>query len=613
MCGFFFNSSLKGNYNYELNINKFNKLKHRGIDNSSHIQVATNKKIFLGHHRLAINDLDDRGNQPFKSDCDNYYLLFNGEIFNFKDLKKNIDYKYKTETDTEVILAGYKIFGKDFFKKLEGFYSIAILDLKKNILIITIDPTSSKSMYYENLEKSLSVASELTSLAPNNSNLHESINRRALEIYIQYGYIHAPHSIYNNIYKLEPGELIEFNLDNHKNTKFKNFNKHAKYLSKQSPEQLIVNAHKSRLVSDVPVATMLSSGVDSTLSNYIYSKKLNLNKETFTLGIKNSNLDESKLALNQTKNLNLNHKTIMVDEKIIIDELAYVCSYLDEPFADSSSVLVSLLSKEISKDYKVVISSDGGDELLYGYSRHKFYYLFSWIRHLPKIIKFLIKKILMSNSIIFLSRLFQIDHFEIKVNKILSFLEQSNFLNSYLCLIKVVPDFITKKLLKDYKGDTLIRDFHKHYNYNSIKDIDYNFYLPSINFKNDRCGMHYSLEIREPLLNFDLVRHFYDKKMNLVNIFSPKKYFRNILKNRDIFVSKKKRGLSFSQQTLLEYNNYEILFYLEKNISILSPFFNTKFIKKIIEDFKIKKKWTSEIWIILSFTMWYKKKCNEHY
>lgn len=609
MCGFFFNTSQGDNYSTIVNNEKFNRLKHRGVDNSTFKEFETNKKIFMGHHRLAINDLDKRANQPLKSDCNNYCILFNGEIFNFNRLKKEIDYNFITKTDTEVILAGYKNFGKDFLKKLEGFFSIAILDLKRNNLLITVDPTSSKSIYYQNLNNSITVASELNCFFPINKNeIINNISQQSLELYLQYGYIHAPYSILKNVYKLQPGELIEFNLDNHEVNKFKKFNQHHEVKNKKRIDELIIEAHQSRLVSDVPIAKMLSSGVDSTLSNYIYKKIFNNTEEVYTLGIRNSDLDESELSIEQTKKLRLNHKVFKVDEIEIIKELKNLSKYLDEPFADSSSILVSLLSKEISKKYKVAISSDGGDELLFGYSRHKFFYFFSWLCYLPKSIKSLIKKFIISRYFqIFLS-LFLIKHQEIKINKIFSFLDQSNSIKSYLGLIKLIPDSITQKIKKNYKEDSLMKNFETHYNYRSIKEIDYNFYLPSINFKNDRCGMHYSLEIREPMLNFNLIRHFFKKQITILDIIYPKKIFRNFLKKNKIIISKKKHGFSFSQRNILEYNNYEILEYFEKNISILADFFDINFINTMIIDFKNKRKWTTEIWIILTFTLWIKNK-----
>lgn len=609
MCGFFFHTSHDEIYNIQTNIEKFNRLKHRGVDNSSFQEFELIKKIFMGHHRLAINDLDDRANQPLKSDCENYHILFNGEIFNFKDLKKKIDYDYVTETDTEVILAGYKKFGKNFIKKLEGFFAIAILDIKINTLLISVDPTSCKSAYYQVSNNSLTVASELSSLIPINKNeIINSISNKALEIYLQYGFVHAPHSILKNVYKLCPGELIEFKLDTHKFKKFKNFNKHHKIKSSKKIEELILDAHQSRLVSDVPIAKMLSSGVDSTLSNLIYKKIFDNTEEVYTLGIKNSDLDESELSIDQTKKLCLNHKVFKVDETEIIEEFKDLSKYLDEPFADSSSILVSLLSKEISKKYKVVISSDGGDELLFGYSRHKFFYFFSWLCYLPKSIKSLIKKFIISQYFENFLNLFKIKHQEIKINKILSFLDQSNSIKSYLGLIKLIPDSITKKIKKNYKEDSLMKNFETYYNFRSIKEIDYNFYLPSINFKNDRCGMHYSLEIREPMLNFNLIRHFFKNQMTILDIIYPKKIFRNFLKKNKITISKQKQGFSVSQRNILEYNNYEILEYFENNISILSNFFDINFINTMIIDFKNKRKWTTEIWIILTFTLWIKNK-----
>lgn len=607
MCGFYFNISLPLEFDHNSNIEKFNKLKHRGVDNSSYIEIDTDKKIFMGHHRLSINDLSNRSNQPFHTDCKKFYILFNGEIFNFKELKKNIDYDFKTFSDTEVIIAGYKKFGRDFLKKIEGFFSIAILDLSKNILICTVDPTSVKSLYYELKNNSISLASELSSFIPKTEILN-TLSHEALQIYLQYGFIHAPFSIIKDTFKVEPGELIEFDLSTNNKTNFKKFNKHNYQNKKKVFDELVLNAHQSRLISDVPIATMLSGGVDSTMSNLIYSKFKNRKEKVFTLGIEDSYLDESRIALEQTNILKLKHKIININNRDIIDEFKQVSNYLDEPFADSSSILVSLLSKEISKEYKVVISSDGGDELLYGYSRHRFFFLFSWICFLPKFIKNILKKILLSPLLIKILEKLKIYHSEIKINKILSMLDHSDSTKAYLSLIKILPDSTTSKILKSYSYDNLMNSIESKYGYKTIKEIDYNLYLPSINFKNDRCGMQHSLEIREPLLNFDLVRNQFNNKIKLLDLFSPKRQFRNFLNLHKIFVRKEKHGFSFSQKEILEFNNFEILCELEKNFEIISNFFNISFIQKMISDFKTKNKWTTELWTIACFTFWLKNK-----
>jgi len=607
MCGIYLSSSPSSEYNLSINIEKFNSLKHRGVDNSSYLEISSTNKIFLGHHRLSINDLSSRANQPFYTDCKKYYVLFNGEIFNFKKLRKTIKYDFKTQTDTEVIIAGYKIFGRNFLKQLEGFFSIVILDIPKNILVATVDPTSAKSLYYEKKNRTISLSSELTSFIPK-SNLLDNLNHQALEIYLQYGYIHAPNSIIKNTFKFEPGELIEFDLNSCDKNNFKNFNKHFKKNNHRPLEELIIEAHKSRLLSDVPIATMLSSGVDSTLTNLIYSK-LNKKKENvFTLGICNSRLDESKIAVKQIKSKNLDHKILYVSQKDILNEFKKVSIYLDEPFADSSCILVSLLSKEISKKYKVVISSDGGDELLYGYSRHRFFFSFFWICHLPKTLKNIIKKILTNSWFQGLLGVFKIPHLEIKINKICGFLDQNEKTKAYINLIKLIPDSITSQIMKNYNGDKLIDQFQESQSFKTIKEIDYNFYLPSINFKNDRCGMQHSLEIREPLLNFELVRSQFDRKMKAIDVIISKKTFRNFLKKNHINVSKKKYGFSFSQKEILEFDDFKILNEFEKDLNYLKDLFNTSFIKTMIMDFKSCRKWTTELWILISLSFWLKNK-----
>ncbi len=610
MCGLFLNIASESQYSSSLNFDMFARLQHRGIDNSSFVELSIENKIFMGHHRLSINDLSHKANQPFKTNCEKYYLLFNGEVFNFKDLKKDIDYEFNTQSDTEVIIAGYKKFGKDFLKKLEGFFSIVILDIAKNIVIATVDPTSVKSLYYELNDKSISISSELNSFFCK-SKIIENLNLKALQIYLQYGYVHAPESIMKNVYKLEPGELIEFNLYNFQKTNCKKYNKHYQSKNNKKFKDLIIESHKSRLTGDVPIATMLSGGVDSTLSNVIYSNIFKNSENVYTLGLKDSAYDESKLALEQTKKLKLDHKILNIHKSEIIDEFKILTKYLDEPFADSSSILVSLLSKQISKKYKVVISSDGGDELLFGYSRHRFFFIFFWICLLPKNLKKILKKLCSSRLFSYILEKLNISHFEIKINKFLSLLEQSNISTAYMSLIKIMPDQNTKKIMKEYQGDTIIKNLNSSYGYKSVKEIDYNFYLPSINFKNDRCGMQHSLEIREPLLNYELVRYKFNQSMKFIDLFYPKKIFRKFLKKNQINIARKKHGFSFSQKEILEFNNFEILYDFENDFHLISSLFNISFLKQMVLEFKSKKKWTSELWIIISFTFWLRNKINE--
>ncbi len=608
MCGFFLNFSLTENYNLKENLIKFNKIKHRGVDNSEFIEIDKYGKIFLGHHRLSINDLSKKANQPLKSKCKNYVILFNGEIFNFRQLSKNISNISNSNSDTNVILEGYIQDGLNFFKKLEGFFSIVLLDLIENKIIITCDPTSCKSIYYKQSKNNFSLASELSSFTTSKNEILKNICKIGLQIYFQYGYIHAPYTILKKIYKSEPGELIIYDLKSKKISNLKRFNKHEHVKQDKNFERLLIDSHSSRLVSDVPLSSMLSSGVDSTLSNFIYSKILKKNMEVFTLGLSNKEFDESERAIQQTAHLKLNHKVLKFDKKEIVEEYINVTKYLDEPFADSSCVLVSLLSKEISKKFKVTISSDGGDELLYGYSRHKFFYFFKWIYLVPDCIKNLLYKILSSN---FFGNYAKIRNYEIKLNKILSFLESSKKELAYLNLLKIIPNKITKKILKGYKKDSLLNfvDFSQSKNF--IKDIDYNYYLPSINYKNDRCGMQHSLEIREPLMNFDLVRGSYNRRLNFIDIFKSKNDFRKILTKQNIHLLTKKKGFSLSQSEILEFNDYYLLEKINNNLKILSNFFELNIINKMIIGFKENKNFSQELWVILTFFLWLDNKVNE--
>ena len=612
MCGFYFSSIPSNCFELDIQINAFNSIKHRGVDHSDYKLIDfKNNKLFMGHHRLSINDLHPRSNQPFVSQCNNYYLLFNGEIFNYQSLKIALaDYNFISNSDTEVVLAGYIKEGIEFFKKLEGFYSITIIDLINKEILSTIDPTAVKSLYYKYDTNEFLIASECTAIITDSKNRllkKEIIKIQAVQMYMQFGYIHAPYTIYENIYKLEPGELIRVSLTDNILRHYKDFNKHHHKLCPKEIESLLIEAHQSRLVSDVPIATFLSSGVDSTLSNTLLQNILMKNKETaYTVGIDDPLLDESKSALLQTMNLNLNHEIVKINKDNLYDEFIKITKYLDEPFGDSSALLVSYLSKIVSQKYKVSISSDGGDELLYGYQRHKFYFFLVWLIYLPKHIRKLISIIVKSRFLFRVLKNIKIPHLYLKMNKIVSFIESDSKFDMYFNLLKITPDSILKNLLISWDPELSPVPIKTKKQENLVKFIDYNYYLPSINYKNDRCGMQHSLEIREPLLNFELVRFYFKKKFSLKDFFYSKSDFRAILKKFKINITKSKHGFSFSQSEILKYKNFKIIEELNRNIQLLKPYFNTKKIIEMTNQFKIDNSYTSEIWLLATLSFWIK-------
>ena len=618
MCGFYFSKINLENYKLKEQIDNFNKIKHRGVDHSSYLEIKKKSYYFMGHHRLAINDLNSRSNQPFAANCKNIYLLFNGEIFNHRSLSKDIDYDFITKSDTEVIIAGYKQYGEKFFKKLEGFFSIIIIDFLKNQIFATVDPTSFKNMYYKFDNDSILFSSELNCLEPKLTklNLKKELSAIGLQHYLQYGFIHAPNTIYNNIYKLEPGELIKIDLLKNSKKNIKSFNELRKknYHESSSIINLLIDSHNSRLMADTPIAHLLSSGVDSTLSCAIYEKLYKSPLHAYTLGLKNSILDESSLAKKQTINLKINHKVKLVDKNLIFSEYKNFINYIDEPFGDLSIILVSLLSKEISKKFKVAISSDGGDELIFGYTRHNFFYLSKVVYRLPRILKNLIKFFINSNFFLKTLEIIKTRHISLKINKINSFLESNDLANSYLNLLKITPDIISKDLFllwnknNNISYDNKISDVSR-----IIKEIDYRYYVPMINYKNDRAGMHHGLEIREPMLNHDIVSFFFSDKHSLKHLLFPKFFFKKILnKLYGIRILSKKHGFSFSQNEILKFNDYEVLKKLEKNLSLLEGIFNTNLIKHYIYLLKNKGHHSTELMLLSTLNLWLLNKINNY-
>ncbi|UPR52366.1 asparagine synthase (glutamine-hydrolyzing) [Vibrio cyclitrophicus] len=367
-------------------ISKMNDtLIHRGPD-SGGIWVgecdATN--IALGHRRLAIQDLSAAGHQPMMSESNRYSLIFNGEIYNHLALRAELgNIFWKGHSDTETILACIEMWGfQDTIKKLKGMFAIALWDFVEKKLFLTRDRVGEKPLYYGSFNNSFVFSSELKAF---NSFPHfkKVVNRDSLSLYLRYNYIPVPFTIYNDVFKMVPGTIIEVGRDlvvseysywdpsyvvesGVKNTYKGTYESAVKEL-----ESLISESIRSQTISDVPFGAFLSGGIDSSLVVALMQKQLATPVKTFTIGFHNEAYNEAEHAKAISKHLGTEHTELYLnddDAMAVIKELA--CIY-DEPFADSSQIPTYLVSKMAKEYVTVVLSGDGGDELFAGYNRHK--------------------------------------------------------------------------------------------------------------------------------------------------------------------------------------------------------------------------------------------------
>lgn len=350
------------------------RLSHRGPDGTS---VWTNKagNAGLGHTRLAVIDLAT-GDQPIHSPDGRYSIVLNGEIYNYQDLRKELirhGSSFTTESDTEVLLSAYIMWGAECLGRISGMFAFAIYDAITNSLFVARDRTGVKPLYVHSDGRRVIVASELKAILAEDS-IERHLNPRAVADLLTLSYCRAPETFYKQISELKPGSWTRFSADNIKRESFWSWRRDETartfYESVSLTQSALIDSVADHLVADVPVGAFLSSGVDSSLISAIATKELGYQLRTFTIGFDFQGYDESPNAERIARHLGTDHQTLMLSpENVGVDLLFAVLRQFDQPFGDSSAVPAYVLSQLVSNQVKVVLSGDGGDEMFGGYPR----------------------------------------------------------------------------------------------------------------------------------------------------------------------------------------------------------------------------------------------------
>ena len=611
MCGingiidFNFKLSKKKLQNIILEFN--NTLKHRGPDNAGSWMY---NNIGMGHTRLSIIDLSNKGNQPMLSNNGKSIISYNGEIYNFKELSqmlKNI--KLKSNTDTEVILEFYTQFGIDsLIHKANGMYAFSIFDKKKNCLLLARDKVGKKPLYYFYDEDYFIWGSELNIFKIDLLKNKLNISKEALQNYFEVGYVPSPLSIFTQIKKLLPGEVISLDINSKKIfTKKNSFIKNNSILVNNSFEDTIIDSVNIRTMSDVPYGVFLSSGVDSTLVAAIL-KSLKPSVQSFSIGLKNNKLDESKDSRKIAKALNLNHHEEIIDETNLMGLFDQISKTYGEPFADSSQIPTMLLSSFSKKKITVALSGDGGDEIFCGYNRYLYTYRYQKIINLLFIFNKTLGKLPYNITK-------KIAKFFFKNFKILDKINSLDDIKNY--------NDLYKRLVKQYSNDLTIfkesKNYHSLYTKNDHKDfkdplvlmqsLDIQNYLPDdILTKVDRASMRSSLEVRCPLLDIRLSSAIFLSEEEKINNKKSKIILRDILKKYidPKLISIEKKGFAIPVNDWLLNGLKKIA-----NDLILSDtlkddqYIDYKKIRIIWDDhLKKKQDYSQLIWSLLIYLQW---------
>jgi len=601
--------------------NMLKLLKHRGPDAQKYkeFNLENSLKLCLGHTRLSIQDLSHNADQPMSDIKDNYHIVYNGEVYNFNEIKTELitfGYEFKTSSDTEVILYSYIQWGMKAVERFIGMFSIVILDLISKELVFINDRLGVKPLYIYREQDILIFASEIKSILEYKK-FKKNINPKALAQFMQYGYIQPPLSIFEKIEKIEPASVYRYSLAEQKIIKNKywdvlNFSDVRDELNIESLHDLLKKSFLYRTVSDVPISAFLSSGVDSSLLSAVLTKQ-NYELNTITIGVDDSKYNEAKLAKEIAKGLNTKHNEYYIDEKEVINLVEKMPFYFDEPFADSSMYPTYLVNKMASKKYKVALSADGGDESFGGYSRYLFLKNFSSIISLPKALKILLLyfiNILEKTKIL---NLFNIPAIPLKLTKIKNVLKAKNISEFYESLNTYIGNEQLKSLCKNYTLDNgYFKEFDNIENndlLNKAMLIDYKTYLYQVLTKVDRTSMANSIEVREPLLDHKVIEYAIsissDEKIVGKN---TKKPLKDILSEYlDIgLLTKTKKGFSVPIEKWLRSDLESIVSkYINKKSIELSNTYNWNEVEKIKNKFYNGSDDYIALWHIFIFQMWY--------
>jgi asparagine synthase (glutamine-hydrolysing) len=367
-------------------------LVHRGPDDVG-VWAAPHGAVALSHRRLSIIDLSPLGHNPMSWDGGRLWITYNGEIYNFRELRKELEalgYHFRSQTDTEVVLAAYDRWGVEAVQRFAGMFAFALWDEPQQRLWLVRDRLGKKPLYYAESNGALRFASELKALLVDDS-LSRDLDIDALGLYLRFGYIPSPYSIYRAVRKLPPAHYLISERGRISIRRYWDPVEHLRPRLSMSADEAETEldrrlsvAVKQRLIADVPLGGFLSGGVDSSLVVAMMKEQSESRVRTFTIRFTNPAYNEADHAGAVAKYLGTEHHEETCDERQMLDVVDRLADMFDEPFADSSAVPTYMVSK-IARHYATVaLSGDGGDELFFGYPRYQYYSYAARVLALPR-------------------------------------------------------------------------------------------------------------------------------------------------------------------------------------------------------------------------------------
>ncbi len=597
MCSIF---GIIGSYNDKSAKDALERMSHRGPD---HCGVIQEEKLFFAHQRLSIQDRDKRSHQPLKHQ--NIYLSFNGEIYNFKELKRELNFPFTTESDSEVIIAAYLKWGLSFVDHLRGMFAIALLD--GEVLYLFRDRLGEKPLFFMQETQAFRFASELKALTPFLKKIE--MNEDALLSYLSFLAPTPPFTFFQGIKKLAAGEYLIY-----KDGKFK-VDKYYDLLNRSSTlihnreealrkiESTLEESMKLRFSTDVPMVALLSGGIDSATINY-YAKKYGYNLLTYTLGYKEfAKYDERASARESAELLGVQNREVEIDEAIFINASDKVLDTLDEPLNDPASIPLYLLFERIQKDgYKVVMSGEGSDELFLGY-REYFEYLdiehASNLTHKNWLKNYFRANFSMNREWEWYKRIFD--------NTLLFRTSGEKFtdLQKNALMKSNIKDNSSLKYLAPYRErflNSIYTDESLWYSYIDLNLFQAEHFLTKL----DRVSMAHSIESRTPFLDHKLAETLIclDPKLRYED-GTTKSLLKNVMQGKlnNKILKRKKKGFSSPYiEYLINSKKIELIYEVNKETGLFKPDKLKEYINSAA-----KGSFKQHVWGLYVLSFWIKK------
>lgn len=603
---------------------------HRGPNGNATYQLQKqNYSIALGHTRLSIIDLSDKASQPMH--YKHFSIVFNGEIYNYAEIKNDlvlIGHEFITNSDTEVVLHAFEEWGTKAVEKFIGMFAFVIYNANTEILYCFRDRVGVKPFYYYKTNNTFIFASELKAFHQH-PEFSAKINENALANFFVHGSVPYNQCIFQNSYKLLPGQYLTFNLN------LKEISTEIYWTITQAynlpklqisyPDAIIETtnqigkAAKYRMVADVKVGVFLSGGYDSASLTAILQKNYNQQLNTFTIGVPHAGLNEAPFAKKIAQHLQTNHTEYICTEEEALRLIETLPYYYDEPFGDSSAIPTMLVSALAKKSVTVALSADGGDELFAGYNRYSF--VCNQGKQLKQLPTFIKKAAVYGMT-------------KINPNKIPYFNTTYNFVDRYHKLQYLIKnnndEALMKRLTEVFSPEETTELLHTEFNinysgfanqihsdtYSSLSYMlatDFASYLPNdILHKVDRASMSKSLEAREPYLDHHLAEWCARLPDDYKLFKTTKKRILKDITHQYIpkeFMERSKMGFAIPIAEWLQNQLKRTVdeFLNDKNLADI-PYINSNYVVSLKSDFYKGKTWlATRLWHVLMFVMWYQK------